>query len=102
MSCERHLKVCEKCKLDHFGEMKHLVNVTLGGRLSLQRSLEACPVCHCGSVFACSIPEENQLFNPLRGEMVPSLQSDATRSQEMACYYKYSISEGGENYKIFT
>ena len=74
----------------------------LGGRLSLQRSPEACPVCHSVAMLAPNIPEEYRLFNLFRREMAASLQSDATRSQEMVCCDKYSISEGGENYRIFT
>lgn len=65
----------------------------------MQEPLETRPINHCIASqrpvgIAVSLSTE-------RGNV--SVQSDTTRSQEMACCdTKYSVSEGGETYKIIT
>lgn len=66
---------CEKHELGKFlviDMMKHLVIITLGGRLSLQKSLGTYPICRCISTLPDTIPEDQQPSNSFRGEMAPS------------------------------
>lgn len=69
--------------------MKHLADICvnpqlLGGRQSLQESLETLPICHCISLLPYTIPEVYRPVSQPRGGN-GSIQSDATGGQEMTC-----------------